>query len=107
MKNMHKRSFTGLYESGAGDVFGVPVSIHFAEWWNGEGITFDINDQKHVALHADELHALMVIAIATKMVDVSNCMRDADDLVGESKKREEAIRSFAIFHNGYGPEDIS
>ena len=92
MKDLRRQSITGIYESNEDDL--VPVSIHFSEWWNGEGMTFDVNNQKHIALHSDELHALCVIAIATEMVNWEQCKEDAKQLVEKSAEREEALQAF-------------
>lgn len=96
MIDMHKRSITGIYEDDQGLV---PVSIHFSEWWNGEGMTFEFNDQKHINLHSEEMQALFAIAVATGMVDVKQCKKDAKRLVEESEKREAALQSFIDKHN--------
>ena len=90
MIDMHTRSITGIYEDERGLA---PVSIHFSEWWNGEGMTFEFNDQKHINLHSDELQALFAIAIATGMVDVKQCKKDANHLVEESEKRKIALQA--------------
>lgn len=91
MMDMHKRSVTGIYEDERGLT---PVSIHFSEWWNGEGMTFEFNDQKHINLHSDELQALCAIAIASGMIDVKQCKKDANHLVEESAKREAALQLY-------------
>lgn len=91
MKDMHKRALVGVYESEDDTL--VPVSIHFSEWWNGEGMTFDFDDQKHISLHADELQALCAIVIATGMVDWKQCKKAADKLSKESEEREAALQA--------------
>lgn len=97
MIDMHKRSVVGIYEDDQGLA---PVSIHFSEWWNGEGMTFEFNDQKHISLHSDELQALCAIAFATGMADWKQCKKDANAIVEESGKREASIQAFIDKNKG-------
>lgn len=72
------------------------VDIHFAEWWNGEGLDFTLTDGKRISLSTDELKALAVIAIATKMVDIKDCLSAAEEMLKQSAQRDadiERIRS--------------
>lgn len=88
-KDIRYTTISGLYED---DETLAPISIHFSEWWNGEGLTFDFDHQKHISLHSDELHALCAIAIATGMIDIEDCIVEAHEMKKASEKRDEDIR---------------
>jgi hypothetical protein len=88
-KDIRYNTISGLFED---DTSLVPVSVHFSEWWNGEGLTFNFDDQKHISLHSDEIRALCVVAIATGMVSVDDCTEAAYQMKKESSDRDEAIR---------------
>ena len=89
-RNLRKNSITGLIET---DNL-TKVSLHFSEWWNGEGLDFDFGD-KRIALHSDELHAMFVAAAASDFVDWESVMVDAKELRLESEERARMIESFA------------
>lgn len=98
MIDMHKHGVVGIYESDESDL--TPISLHFSEWWNGEGMTFDFKDQQHIDLHSDELQAMFTIAIAAGMVDVDRCTGDANHLLEQTEKREADLQSFILAANG-------
>lgn len=85
--NLRRNGLIGLLEhSGL-----IDVSIHFTEWWNGEGFDFSINDRPAVSIHADELTALVAIGIATEYIDLDTCKEMAEELLSKSQQREEHI----------------
>jgi len=88
MKNLRNNSITGIYESNDGLS---DVSIHFSEWWNGEGMDFTFNEKKNVSLHIDELHGMFACAVASGMVDLEEVIRESAELKDRSKEREEAL----------------
>lgn len=91
MKNIRRNSITGIVEIAS---FGEKdVSLHFNEWWSGEGVDFTFDENKKVSLHLDEIHALFVAMVATEMVDMDSVINDAYDMRRESADREEHIRS--------------
>ena len=90
MKNLRKNSITGIYESNDGLS---DVSIHFSEWWNGEGMDFTFNEKRHTSLHIEELHGLIVCAIASGMVDIGDVMADSAQMKKDSKERQEMVES--------------
>ena len=91
MKNIRRNSVTGIVEI---DSFGEKgVSLHFAEWWNGEGVDFTFDEKKFIHLHLDEIHALMVAVIGAEMVDLDTVISDAYDMRRDSADREERIRN--------------
>lgn len=78
--------------------------LHFSEWWNGEGMDFTFNHgkkiEKNVSLHLDDIQALMTACIATGMVDVEFCQKEADEIIRSSKERENRIKEFNNLHKG-------
>jgi hypothetical protein len=89
MKNFRNNSITGIYESQGLS----KVNLHFSEWWNGEGMDFTFDEKSPISLHGEELHALIVSAIVTGMVDIGTVMEDVADMKMESKQREAAIEA--------------
>lgn len=91
MKNIRRNSLSGIVET---ELFGVKnVSLHFAEWWSGEGVDFAFDENKKVSLGLDEIHALFVAMVATEMVDVDSVINDAYDMRRETADREEHIEA--------------
>lgn len=85
--NLRRNGLIGLFEhSGL-----VDVSIHFTEWWNGEGFDYSINDRPIISIHSDELSALVAIGIATEYIDIDQCKEMAEELLSKSQQREEHI----------------
>lgn len=90
MKNIRRNSITGIVEtSGLTD-----VSLHFAEWWNGEGVDFTFDEKNFIHLHLDEIHTLFVAMVATEMVDLDEVINDAYDMRRDSAERERLIEDF-------------
>lgn len=95
MKNIRRNSITGIIESEGL----TNVSLHFSEWWNGEGMDFNFDDKKFMSLHSEELSAIMVAALAAEMVDIGSIMDELYDLLKESEKRERMIENMRSKHN--------
>jgi hypothetical protein len=89
MKNFRNDSITGIYESEGLS----RVNLHFSEWWNGEGMDFTFDEKKPISLHMEEIHALMVSAIVTGMVDIGMVMEDVSEMKRETKERKAAIEA--------------
>jgi len=89
MKNFRNNSITGIYESEGLS----KVNLHFSEWWNGEGMDFTFDEKSPISLHSEELHALMVSAIVTDMVDIGTVMEDVAEMKRETKERNAAIEA--------------
>jgi hypothetical protein len=89
MKNFRNDSITGIYESEGLS----RVNLHFSEWWNGEGMDFTFDEKKPISLHMEEIHALMVSAIVTGMVDIGMVMEDVAEMKRETKERKAAIEA--------------
>ena len=92
MKNFRENSITGIYESEGLS----RISLHFNEWWNGEGMDFTFDEKKPISLHMEEIHAMMVSALVIGLVDIGRVMEDVAEMKRETKERNvaiEAIRS--------------
>lgn len=87
--DIRRTSITGIFE---GEDDFPPVSVHFSEWWNGEGLDFTLTDDSIVRLHDAELSALVTIAIATGFVDIDACIQKAADMNKQSAQRDEDIK---------------
>ena len=92
MKNFRNNSISGIYESEGLS----RISLHFNEWWNGEGMDFTFDEKKPISLHMEEIHAMMVSALVIGLVDIGSVMEDVAEMKQETKERNasiEAIRS--------------
>jgi hypothetical protein len=89
MKNFRNDSITGIYESEGLS----RISLHFSEWWNGEGMDFTFDEKSPISLHSEELHALMVSALVVGMVDIGRVMEDVSEMKRETKERKAAIEA--------------
>jgi len=87
MKNFRNDSITGIYESEGLS----RISLHFNEWWNGEGMDFTFDEKKPISLHMEEIHAMMVSALVIGLVDIGRVMEDVAEMKRETKERNAAI----------------
>jgi hypothetical protein len=95
MNNIRRNSISGLYESSDGlmDL----VSLHFTEWWNGEGMDFTFYDkskEKRFDLHADEIRALAIVAVASGFLELKEVQEQADQLNHDSEQRAREMKKF-------------
>ena len=88
MQNIRKDSTVGIIEKD--DIFG-KFSLHFSEWWNGEGMDFTFDEDKRISLHIEEIHTLVVSAIATGMIDMESVEEDVQSLLKDSEVRKSLI----------------
>ena len=99
MNNMRSNGQVGVLED---TQFDSKIYVHFSEWWNGEGLDFDIEskgeEKRRIALHIDEMRLLVTAMVATGMVDLNEIVHAADKLQAESKARADFIR---VMHNEY------
>lgn len=89
MKDIRKDSISGIIEEEGL----TNTSIHFSEWWNGEGIDFLINDTKHISLHMEEIKLIMIAAIASNMINTKECKEEARLLKLSGKERKQRIKA--------------
>ena len=89
-KSMRRNSQTAVVEWT--DLADKRVTIHAAEWWNGEGIDFEFITQgeqsKRISLHMDDLHAITGIALAFGMLDLEEAVDTSSQLKTSYEKRE-------------------
>ena len=95
MKNIRRNSITGIIESQGL----TEVSLHFSEWWNGEGMDFNFDDKKFMSLHSEELSAIMVAALAAEMVDIGSIMEEVVEMKADSKRREQELERMRSNYN--------
>lgn len=91
MNNLRKNGFVGVLESRS---FDVSTNVHFSEWWNGEGLDFEISHDKETkkfSLHMDEMHMLVTAMVACGMVDLDEVEKASDRLAAESKAKQDYI----------------
>jgi hypothetical protein len=89
MKNFRNNSISGIYESEGLS----RISLHFNEWWNGEGMDFTFDEKKPISLHMEEIHAMMVSALVIGLVDIGSVMEDVAEMKRETKERNAAIEA--------------
>ena len=93
MNNMRKNGYVGVLE--AESLSGENVSVHFSEWWNGEGLDFTIEYGNRktgvITLSSDEMHLMVTAMVATGMVDLVEIESAANRLVTESKARADLL----------------
>jgi hypothetical protein len=89
MKNFRNNSISGIYESEGLS----RISLHFNEWWNGEGMDFTFDEKKPISLHMEEIHAMMVSALVIGLVDIGSVMEDVAEMKQETKERNAAIEA--------------
>lgn len=61
------------------------VSIHFAEWWNGEGLDFTFLDEKGVdekrlSLHGEEMKVLAAVMVKSGYIDIDEVKELAESI---------------------------
>lgn len=74
---------------------GSKYDVHVGRWWNGEGVTIDIqtgNDKYHLMLSDMELESLFACVVAMNMVDMDAIHFKANDMVEDAKERSERIQ---------------
>lgn len=71
-------------------------SIHASEWWNGEGIDFDIDSnksepQKRIHLHVNEINDLCILALAMEFIDLDEVTEKANEMKIKNQKDQEIL----------------
>lgn len=74
----------------------VPVTLHFSEWWNGEGIDYNfINERgKFVSLHMDEIESLVVAAKLTGLISFKTIKKKVKKVRKETETRNQELQNF-------------
>lgn len=89
MNNMRKNGMVGIIENQS---FDTATVVHFSEWWNGEGLDFEVShgkESKKFSLHIDEMHCLVTAMNACGMIDLDQIEISTDRLVAESRASQE------------------
>lgn len=92
MRNIRNDALSGMIT----DIGSTQSSITFNEWWGKEGMDFTLynpldDETKVLSLTRDELHCLVVAAIASAYVDGEAALREAKEVHEESEHyRKEA-----------------
>lgn len=94
MNSIRKNAICGIIEEKGI----IPISLHFSEWWNGEGLDFEFNDEKRIHLHSEEIQALLVAALLTGMVDIEDAKSRAHQIEKDHREKE---RRLELMRNGY------
>jgi len=92
MNNINRNATVGIIDCSN---FESDNYLHFAEWWSGEGLDFELTSGKKTQrfnLHMDEMTALVTAAIATGMVDVDVCVSRAKELNEKSEEKQKLIQ---------------
>lgn len=88
MKTIRRDAIVGIYEGKTLE----HVTLHFSEWWNGEGADFTFgNDKKRISLSIDEMHAVSVAFLLLGMVDKDEVNDEVEKIQKDSSLREEMI----------------
>lgn len=86
----------------------VPVTLHFSEWWNGEGMDANfINETgKSISLHMDEIEALVVAAKLIGLIDFKQIKKRVKEVQEATQKRKQEIQDFkdTIFNHEEQPQ---
>ena len=73
----------------------VPASLHFSEWWNGEGmdVNFTNDRQKIISLHSDEIEALVVAAKIVGLINFKSIKRRVKQVQKETQERKQHLKN--------------
>lgn len=90
MSDFRKNAVVGLVEHDGL----AKVSLHFSEWYNGEGADFEFlgDDRKKFSLHTDEIHALIVASRLLGMVDSTEIEEDVQKIKQDTAKRKKDLK---------------
>lgn len=82
----YKNISTGTTAVTEYETFTDKVTIHFAEWWNGEGGDFTIESKadgkQFISLSRDDMEQLCAMMLATGQVDLEDVRRIAKEYEG-------------------------
>ena len=73
----------------------VPTSLHFSEWWNGEGmdVNFTNESNKTISLHSDEIEALVVAAKIVGLINFKSIKRRVKQVQKETQERKQHLKN--------------
>ena len=74
------------------------TSLHFSEWWNGEGFDFHFDQgtkrESRIALTCTQIRMLATAAHAAGYLDLDEIEEKSQELLSESRKRARRIEKF-------------
>lgn len=98
--NMRKDALVGIIEYLPSDTSMKNRSLHFSEWWNGEGLDFEFeNSNKRISLDLHEMEALVTSIIACGMVDMEEVEKKVRILKREKSARAEFMEALRQDYN--------
>ena len=73
----------------------VPTSLHFSEWWNGEGmdVNFTNESNKTISLHSDEIEALVVAAKIVGLINFKSLKKRVKQVQKETQERKQHLKN--------------
>lgn len=73
----------------------VPTSLHFSEWWNGEGmdVNFTNESNKTISLHSDEIEVLVVAAKIVGLIDFKSIKKRVKQVQKETQERKQHLKN--------------
>lgn len=74
----------------------VPVTLHFSEWWNGEGMDCNFLNEKgkFISLHMDEIETLVVAAKLTGLISFKSLKKKVKKVQKETETRKQELQNF-------------
>lgn len=104
MNDIRRTAAVGIIETEGLDS---TVTVHFSEWWNGEGMDFTLhrsnNEIVHFGVHLDEIHAIATAAAAVGMIETDRVQEAADHLNAQGKRRAARVAEFASKYRNNDP----
>lgn len=84
----------------------VPTSLHFSEWWNGEGmdVNFTNESNKTISLHSDEIEALVVAAKIVGLIDFKSIKKRVKQVQKEVNERKQHLQN--VRDEIFGKRDV-
>lgn len=93
--NIRKTGIVGIIES---EDLTQETSLHFSEWWNGEGFDFHFDQgtkrESRIALSITQITMLATAALAAGCLDLDEVEAKSQELLSESRKRVRRIQDF-------------
>lgn len=106
MNNMRKNGNVGVMED---TEFDKTIHVHFSEWWNGEGMDFDVERTGHkiasenskYSFTMQEMEMLFAAALAIGMVDLDDVQKRSQELIEAAETRQVMYDTLTKIHENY------
>lgn len=93
--NIRKTGIVGIIED---TDIADETSLHFSEWWNGEGFDFNFDQgtkrESKISLNITQITMLATAAHAAGFLDLDEVEAKSQELLSESRKRVRRIQDF-------------